>query len=122
MTSCAAGGGHCETVTDPDGSWGVECLGGGDPVHNCDCEGVDCPVGQMCVNGDCVGAPPDPCDGVICPGTDVCENGACVPDPDAPTDTDSDSDTDTDTDSDMDMDTDTDTDVDTDTDTDSDMG
>ena len=58
------------------------------------CLGMDCPVGQICVAGQCQGGcdgavcPPgetcrlgrciDPCVGVTCP-EGLCENGACVP-------------------------------------------
>ena len=41
------------------------CVGG--------CQGVTCPLGQICQLGVCV----DPCAGVSCPGA-VCEKGACV--------------------------------------------
>ena len=41
------------------------CVGG--------CQGVTCPLGQVCQLGVCV----DPCAGVSCPGA-VCEMGACV--------------------------------------------
>jgi hypothetical protein len=43
-----------------------QCQGG--------CDGAVCPPGQICRIGRCV----DPCAGIVCPDA-VCENGACVP-------------------------------------------
>jgi cyclophilin family peptidyl-prolyl cis-trans isomerase len=59
----------CEGVECPDGQMcdNGECI---DP-----CEGVECPDGQICVNGECVD---DPCEGVECPDGQVCANGECV--------------------------------------------
>jgi len=38
------------------------------------CQGVTCPVGQICQNGTCTGG----CDGVVCPANQICELGVCV--------------------------------------------
>jgi len=58
---------RCATVDCPAGQvcQGGTCVGG--------CQGVVCPLGQVCQLGVCV----DPCAGVSCPGA-VCEMGACV--------------------------------------------
>jgi MYXO-CTERM domain-containing protein len=58
---------RCATVDCPAGQvcQGGNCVGG--------CQGVMCPLGQVCQLGVCV----DPCAGVSCPGA-VCELGACV--------------------------------------------
>ncbi len=58
---------RCATVDCPAGQvcQAGTCVGG--------CPGVTCPLGQVCQLGVCV----DPCAGVSCPGA-VCEMGACV--------------------------------------------
>jgi hypothetical protein len=58
---------RCATVDCPGGQvcQAGNCVGG--------CQGVKCPLGQICQLGVCV----DPCAGVSCPGA-VCEKGACV--------------------------------------------
>ncbi len=38
------------------------------------CDGIDCPEGQRCVGGSCVGA----CDGVTCPAGQECRAGRCL--------------------------------------------
>jgi hypothetical protein len=39
-----------------------------------DCLTVDCPLGQLCFDGQCV----DPCSGVVCPFEQECHAGRCV--------------------------------------------
>jgi putative metal-binding protein len=39
-----------------------------------DCTVSMCPVGSVCVDGQCVPA----CDNVVCPGTQVCQDGQCI--------------------------------------------
>ena len=58
---------RCANLDCPAGQvcQGGTCVGG--------CQGVMCPLGQLCQLGVCV----DPCAGVSCPGA-VCEKGACV--------------------------------------------
>jgi MYXO-CTERM domain-containing protein len=58
---------RCATVDCPAGQvcQGGTCVGG--------CVGVTCPLGQICQLGVCR----DPCAGVSCPGA-VCERGACI--------------------------------------------
>ena len=58
---------RCTTVDCPAGQvcQAGTCVGG--------CQGVTCPLGQVCQLGVCV----DPCAGVSCPGA-VCEMGACI--------------------------------------------
>lgn len=43
------------------------------------CEGVECPPGTRCEDGNCVTivVPPNPCDGVNCPPGYECVNGDC---------------------------------------------
>lgn len=48
------------------------------------CQGVLCPVGQVCVDGTCIDPDPDPgpdpddpCEGVYCPAGQVCYDGEC---------------------------------------------
>ncbi|NIS29877.1 MAG: hypothetical protein GWO04_07890 [Actinobacteria bacterium] len=38
------------------------------------CDGVDCPEGQRCEGGTCIGA----CDGVVCPAGQECRAGRCL--------------------------------------------
>jgi hypothetical protein len=58
---------RCATLDCPAGQvcQAGTCVGG--------CQGVTCPLGQICQLGVCV----DPCAGVSCPGG-VCDKGACV--------------------------------------------
>jgi MYXO-CTERM domain-containing protein len=39
-----------------------------------DCTVSMCPVGSICVDGQCVPA----CDNVVCPGTQICQDGQCI--------------------------------------------
>ena len=59
---------RCATIDCPAGQvcQNGACVGG--------CAGVTCPLGQVCQLGVCV----DPCAGVSCPIGDVCDKGACV--------------------------------------------
>ncbi len=70
----------CVPVT-PDPCDGVECPDGqecvdGECVAVDPCEGVECPDGQECVDGECVAV--DPCEGVECPDGQECVDGECV--------------------------------------------
>ncbi len=38
------------------------------------CQSVECPAGQRCVGGSCVGA----CEGIVCPAGTSCSGGRCV--------------------------------------------
>lgn len=56
------------------------CDGEGEPDP---CDGVFCPPGFICVDGECVEqgiGEPGPCDGVECPPGESCVDGVCVPD------------------------------------------
>jgi MYXO-CTERM domain-containing protein len=60
----------CKGVQCPDGQrcdMGT-CVGG--------CEGVVCPENTQCIAGVCINL----CEGVKCPDTFVCERGTCIPD------------------------------------------
>lgn len=64
VSACGSGEFDCES--------GLACDDGfcKDPL----CVNVDCPPGQACRGGTCVGG----CDGVICPGSQECQLGRCV--------------------------------------------
>ena len=62
--NCFEGGCTGGLTCDPDSGQCVEA----------DCVGVDCPEGQRCLGGECVGA----CDGVTCPPPLSCRAGSCV--------------------------------------------
>src|SRR5690606_9739983 len=42
------------------------------------CEGIVCPEGMFCFDGNCFPIP-NPCDDVVCPPGTVCEQGGCFP-------------------------------------------
>jgi hypothetical protein len=62
----------CEGVECPEGQTCVD----GECVAQDPCEGVECPEGQSCVDGECVAA--DPCEGVTCDTCQECVDGECV--------------------------------------------
>jgi hypothetical protein len=46
-----------------------------DDIGGASCEGVTCPAGEICREGECT----DPCDNVACPSGEACLSGICLP-------------------------------------------
>lgn len=67
---------HCfNNVQDYDET-GIDCGGiNCPPCPEDPCIGITCPVGQICIDGICVG---DPCENVVCPPGEICIDGFCV--------------------------------------------
>jgi hypothetical protein len=82
------GGNQYCVIYVPDFCEGVEC----DDGYTCEpisgdcvvydpedpCEGVNCPIGEICVDGDCVSEEPDLCNGINCGSGGECISGACA--------------------------------------------
>ncbi len=74
----------CDATKVCDGTCIARCFEGGcAPGFSCGedglcvedgCEDVECPPGQRCSGGECVGA----CDGVVCPPGQSCRGGRCL--------------------------------------------
>lgn len=84
FTNCPQGS-SCEATESGKLCVPQDCTTGSCPAGSvCDpktktckpaCQGVVCPQGQKCVDGDCV----DLCKNVQCPSPQVCQNGDCIP-------------------------------------------
>ncbi len=66
--------GNCEERCSEFGCPTGQVCGPDDICVDAECLYVDCPPGQRCVDGTCVGA----CDGVVCPHGLQCRSGRCV--------------------------------------------